>query len=50
MLLAQLKLELDQLTVRIDEADAVIKKIAHENEACRRPVTIPGSDQSPPLH
>ena len=42
MLLAQLKLDLDQLAVRIDEADGVIKKTAHENEACRRLVAIPG--------
>jgi len=42
MLLAQLKLDLDQLAVRIDEADAVIKKTAHENEACRRLVATPG--------
>jgi transposase len=39
---AQLKLELDHLEMRIDEADAVIKKTAGENEACRRLVTIPG--------
>src|SRR6266849_2054440 len=42
VLLAQLKLELDHLDVRIDEADAVIKKTARENEACRRLVAIPG--------
>jgi transposase len=36
LLLAQLKLELDHLQMRIDEADAVIQKIAGENEACRR--------------
>jgi len=42
MLLAQLKLDLDQLAVRIDEADAVFQKTAHENEACRRLVAIPG--------
>ncbi len=42
MLLAQLKLELDQLAMRIDEADAVIEKTAQENEACRRLVAIPG--------
>src|SRR5258707_13677590 len=42
MLLAQLKLDLDQLAARIDEADAVIRKTAHENEACRRLVAIPG--------
>jgi transposase len=40
--LAQLKLELDHLRMRIDEADAVIPKIAGENEACRRLVAIPG--------
>ncbi len=42
MLRAQLKLELYQLAMRIDEADALIKKTAHENEACRRLVAIPG--------
>src|SRR6266849_3851302 len=42
MLLAQLKLELDHLDIRIDEADAVIKKTARENEACQRLVAIPG--------
>src|SRR6202162_2656877 len=42
LLLTQLKLDLDQLSVRIDEADAVIQKTAHENEACRRLVAIPG--------
>jgi transposase len=42
LLLAQLKLELDHLQMRIDEADAVIQKIAGENEACRRLVVIPG--------
>ena len=42
LLLAQLKLELDHLQMRIDEADAVIQKIAGENEACRRLVAIPG--------
>jgi hypothetical protein len=36
MLLAQLKLELDLVDLRIDEADAVIKKTARENEACQR--------------
>jgi transposase len=39
VLLAQLKLELDHLQMR---ADAVIKKTAGENEACRRLVAIPG--------
>jgi transposase len=42
MLLAQLKLELDHLDMRIDEADAMIKKTACENEACQRLVVIPG--------
>src|SRR5260370_11765297 len=42
MLLAQLNLDLDQLAVRIDEADAVIQKTAYENEACRQLVAIPG--------
>jgi len=42
VLLAQLKLELDQMAIRIDEADAVLNKAAHENEACQRLVEIPG--------
>jgi transposase len=42
MLLAQLKLELDQMAMRIDEADALLNKTTHENEACQRLVTIPG--------
>jgi transposase len=42
MLLAQLKLELDHLDMRIDEADALMKKTARENEACQRLVAIPG--------
>ncbi len=42
MLLAQLKLELDHLQMRIDEADAMINKAAGENEACRRLLAIPG--------
>jgi transposase len=42
VLLAQLKLELDQMAIRIDEADAVLNKTAHENEACQRLVKIPG--------
>jgi len=41
VLLAQLKLELDHLQMRIDEADAVIKKRAGENEAWRRLVGDP---------
>jgi transposase len=42
VLLVQLKLELDHLQMRIDEADAMINKAAGENEACRRLVAIPG--------
>jgi transposase len=40
--LAQLKLELDQLAVRIEEADAVIEQTAGKNEACQRLIAIPG--------
>jgi transposase len=40
--LAQLKLELDHLDLRIDEADALIQKTACENEACQRLMAIPG--------
>jgi len=42
VLLAQLRLEFDHVQTRIDEADAVVKKTAGENEACRRLVAIPG--------
>jgi transposase len=42
ILLAQLKLELDQMAMRINEADAVLNKTAHENRACQRLVAIPG--------
>src|SRR5712692_9498383 len=42
MLLAQLKLELDHLDMRIDEANALIKRSACGNEACQRLVAIPG--------
>ena len=42
ILLAQLKLELDQLTGRIEEIDAVIQQRAGEDEACKRLTTIPG--------
>jgi transposase len=41
-LLAQLKLELNQMAMRIGEADAVLNKTAHENADCRRLVAIPG--------
>jgi transposase len=42
MLLAQLKLELDQLALRNDEADAVLNKTVQKIESCRRLVAIPG--------
>jgi transposase len=42
LLVAQLKLELDQLAARLEEADALIEQTARENEACRRLDAIPG--------
>ncbi len=42
VLLAQLKLELDQLTARIEQMDAILQQTAKENEACQRLTTIPG--------
>jgi transposase len=42
VLLAQLKLELDQLVARIEEMDTVIQHTATENEACQRLTSIPG--------
>src|ERR1700676_1216905 len=42
LLLAQLKLELDQLALRLEEAEALIEQTVQENEACQRPVKIPG--------
>src|ERR1700720_1076624 len=42
LLLAQLKLELDQLALRLEEAEALIAQTVHENEACQRLVKIPG--------
>jgi transposase len=42
VLLAQLKVELDQLTGRIEQMDAVIQQRAREDEACQRLTTIPG--------
>src|SRR5216683_1444224 len=42
LLLAQLKVELDQLVIRLEEADALVKKIAQESEVCRRLDAIPG--------
>jgi transposase len=42
VLLAQLQLELDQLSSRIEQMDAVLQQTAKENEACQRLTTIPG--------
>jgi transposase len=42
MLLAQLKLELDQLAACIEQMDTLIQKTASESEACRRLTAIPG--------
>jgi transposase len=42
VLLAQLKLELDQLSDRIEQMDTVIERQARENEACQRLTSIPG--------
>jgi transposase len=42
LLLAQLKLELEQLTARIEQLDVVILQRAREDEACQRLTAIPG--------
>ena len=42
VLLAQLKLELEQLTGRIEQMNAIIEQEARENEDCQRLTTIPG--------
>jgi transposase len=42
LLLAQLKLELEQLTARIEQLDEVILQRAKEDEACQRLTAIPG--------
>jgi transposase len=42
LLLAQLKLELDQMALRLEEADGLIAQTVQENEACQRLVKIPG--------
>ena len=42
LLLAQLKLELEQLSARIDQLDMVILKRAKEDDACQRLTAIPG--------
>jgi transposase len=41
LLLAQLKVELDQMVIHLEEADTLIKKIAQESEVCRRLDAIP---------
>ena len=41
-LLAQLKVELDQLTLRLEETDTLIQQIAQDSEACQRLDVIPG--------
>ncbi len=42
LLLAQRKVELDQLVLRLEEVDALVKRIAQESEVCRRLDAIPG--------
>jgi len=42
LLLAQLKLELDQTALRLQEAEALIEQTVQENEACQRLVKVPG--------
>jgi putative transposase len=42
VLLAQLKIELEQLTSRIEQMDRVIQQTARENDACQRLTEIPG--------
>jgi len=40
--LAQLKIELEQLSARVEEMDRIIQKTAKENEDCQRLTEIPG--------
>ena len=42
LLMAQLKLELEQLSTRIDQLDTVILQRAKEDDACQRLTAIPG--------
>ena len=42
LLLAQLKLELDQLALRLEEAESLIEQTVQESEACQRLDAIPG--------
>jgi len=42
LLLTQLKLELDQLALHLEEAEALIEQTVQESEACQRLMQIPG--------
>ena len=42
MLLARLKPELDELPIRLEEAEALVEKAAQDSEVCRRLDAIPG--------
>lgn len=42
LLVAQLKLELDQMALRLEEAETLIRQTAQDSEACRRLDAIPG--------
>ena len=42
LLLTQLKLELDQTALRLEEAEALIEQTVQESEACQRLMQIPG--------
>lgn len=42
LLLGQLKLELDQTTLRLEEAEVPIEQTVRESDACQRLVKIPG--------
>ncbi len=42
VLLTQLRIELDQLSTRIEEMDALIARTSKENDACQRLTSIPG--------
>lgn len=42
LLLAQLQFELEQLSMRVEEADALIQQVAQESEICQRLDAIPG--------
>ncbi len=42
VLLTELKLELAQLSEKIDRSDTAIAQIARQNEACQRLVAMPG--------